>query len=640
VAVVPDASLDPSVLNEALAAVAPVVTLPLTTAAIVAAAASASSSSRKRRRRPHADGDATTTATTANPLAALLGTSLPQRVPPALRDALRLVGGLAHDYLSVPLPAWAGGDQDDDDDEEGEDGNKAAPPSDAALGWSVGGGSSSSKSGRWLAVAADPLAAGVSPAGGMAVPAASGAVLVFDVPPAALPQAATTTTAPARRTRAAAAAAETTTTTTLQKPLTQPHAVLVHELQRRVGCVAWRPGRPNHLAVGCAGGAALWSLVARPPSAAEGAPLVPPPPPAALGPGAASAFCTFLRHRRRARVTSLAWSPDGRLLAGASASSAALAVWDASMGGSGGSGGGARLRAALSSGLTRLSWSPCGRYLFAAGVKKVGQQSPLASALAPPGRFHLWETGRWRSRAWDVPAGGKVVAACWAGGGSAAASSASSGPVAPLLIAMSHASSLVALHLVGGPGTLAEQLLPVALPGVSDVCRAVAREGRGGVGGGGGGGGASPDGGCVADLAWDPSARRLAVALRAPHPAAGCLALYATRAAPVVSAQLVGFLRPFAGGEEGSGGGVAPSSRAGAGLRVAFSPQPLLPQQQRGGDDDDAYAPSAAGGAPAAILSVRDLLGRAAGVSAGGEGEEGEGEEGGAERVANIALHF
>jgi hypothetical protein len=163
----------------------------------------------------------------------------------------------------------------------------------------------------------------------------------------------------------------------------------------------------------------------------------------------------------------------------------------------------------------------------------------------------------------------------------------------------------------------------------------------GGGGGGGRGGGragrdggaptsapplyAAGDGGAIADLAWDPSARRLAVALRAPHRAAGCVALYATRAAaPVsVSAQLIGFLRPFA--PPGGGGG----GRAGAGLRVAFAPRPLMPSScggGGGGGDGRAAGGSsaAAAAAPSAILSVRDL--------------EGEGRGGG--RVANVALHF
>jgi len=588
--VLPDVALGQE-LNDALASVAPVVTLPLSSAAIKSAA----SAGRKRRRSDDGGGG-------NGGIAALLAAAAPA-VPSALRDALRLAGSLAHDHLGVPLPAWMGGDGGaEDEDEQAEEHSVAPSPS---FGWSVGPGSER----RWLAVAADPRgAAGV--AGGVAVPAASGAVLVFDVPPASLMAPSGGDGGAGRRTRRAAAAAAAPTASP-PPPLSSPHVVLVHELQRRAACVAWRPGQPNHLAVGCAGGVALWTLAAD--GVMAGGNRSSPPSPAALGPGASAAACTFLRHRRRARVTALAWSPDGRLLAGGSVSSAAVAVWEAT--GAGGRAG-ARLRAGLSAGVTRLAWSPCGRYLFAAGGGGGGEcggasSSPsaslagaLASALKPPGRFYLWETGRWRQAAWDVPGGGRVVAAAWAGGGgggggrgAAAAFSSASGPVPPLLLATSHTSSLVAMYLVGGPGTLAEQLLPVALPGVSDLR--------------GGGGGKGPEGGCIADVAWDPTARRLAVALRAPHPAAGCVALYATRASPVVSAQLVGFLRPFDEDQDGK------SRRVGAGLRVAFAPRPLF------GGGGGSGVPSAAGGAPAAVLSVRDLSA-----------------DGGDQRVANIALHF
>lgn len=48
----------------------------------------------------------------------------------------------------------------------------------------------------------------------------------------------------------------------------------------------------------------------------------------------------------------------------------------------------------------------------------------------------------------------------------------------------------------------------------------------------------------VSDWAWDPTGERLAVLLTHPHPAAGCIALYATSVDPVVHAQLIGFARP------------------------------------------------------------------------------------------------
>lgn len=82
---------------------------------------------------------------------------------------------------------------------------------------------------------------------------------------------------------------------------------------------------------------------------------------------------------------------------------------------------------------------------------------PCAAAASRAGHFHLYETQRWSLRTWDCPAGSSVAAAAWAPGGGV------------LLLAMSGAAGLVALHLVGGAPSLTEQLLPVTLPGVSDL---------------------------------------------------------------------------------------------------------------------------------------------------------------------------
>lgn len=63
--------------------------------------------------------------------------------------------------------------------------------------------------------------------------------------------------------------------------------------------------------------------------------------------------CTIL-----CRVTSLAWSPDGRLLAGSSSDSNRMVVWDVALG------VGATLRLGLQP-VSCLAWSPDGSYLFA-----------------------------------------------------------------------------------------------------------------------------------------------------------------------------------------------------------------------------------------------------------------------------------
>jgi hypothetical protein len=56
-----------------------------------------------------------------------------------------------------------------------------------------------------------------------------------------------------------------------------------------------------------------------------------------------------------------------------------------------------------------------------------------------------------------MPAGSAVTAAAWAPDASA------------VLLALSSSNQLVALYLVGQPPSLTEQLLPVTLPGISDL---------------------------------------------------------------------------------------------------------------------------------------------------------------------------
>jgi hypothetical protein len=190
------------------------------------------------------------------------------------------------------------------------------------------------------------------------------------------------------------------------------------------------------------------------------------------------------------RVTSLAWSPDGQRLAGASEDSSRVVIWDAALG------TGAVLRLGLEP-VTLLRWSPCGGYLFA-GARRAGAGGGAgrgcrggwarlhgvsggvrgAAARAPPspglaslpqtsraaagagGRFHVAETSQWRTASWSAPAGASVTAAAWAPGARA------------LLLAFGGGAgggSVVGLHFVGEPPSLMEQVLPVTLPEVTSL---------------------------------------------------------------------------------------------------------------------------------------------------------------------------
>ncbi|KAF6265125.1 WD40-repeat-containing domain protein [Scenedesmus sp. NREL 46B-D3] len=216
----------------------------------------------------------------------------------------------------------------------------------------------------------------------------------------------------------------------------QAQQVLTHQLQQQVGCLAWRPVHCSMLAVGCLGGVALWSLGKAPLAAGSmhrggengGAG-------GTASSAAQSGWVTFLQHKHGCRVSSLSWSPDGRLLAGSSSDCSRVVVWDVALG------VGASLRLGLQP-ITCLEWSPDGAYLFAAALS---------------GRFFLYETTTWSLRSWDTPPGSAVTAAAWAPDASA------------VLLALRGSSQLVALYLVGQPPNLTEQLLPVSLPGVSDA---------------------------------------------------------------------------------------------------------------------------------------------------------------------------
>ncbi len=83
--------------------------------------------------------------------------------------------------------------------------------------------------------------------------------------------------------------------------------------------------------------------------------------------------------------------------------------------------------------------------------------SLLLCAAARSGRFFMYETTTWTLRSWDTPPGAAVTAAAWAPDSSV------------VLLALSGSSYLIALHLVGQPPNLTEQLLPITLPGVSDA---------------------------------------------------------------------------------------------------------------------------------------------------------------------------
>ncbi|KXZ46114.1 hypothetical protein GPECTOR_47g392 [Gonium pectorale] len=294
--------------------------------------------------------------------------------------------------------------------------------------------------------------------------------------------------------------------------------VLAHDsLQPEVVSLAWSPASPGQLAVGSRGAVCVWAVAA----AAEGR-----PPMAAAG-RAAGPWMRLLRTRvGGARVTSLSWSPDGRLLAAASPDQAGLQVWEVA---------GGAASSTVSAGpaaFDTVRWSPCGNYVFAGGPS-----AAAGSGSAPSS---------------------SVVAAAWA------PPSPGRGPV--LLAALAGLPHLVSLHLVEAPPGLTAQLLPVALP---DLQRAAGAEA---------GPSPGPSSPSIADMSWDPAGERLAVLLAPPRPGQEPpLALYATTTDPLVSARLIGFVRPprdlcTAAATTASGSSAAAGAGGGSGAGTAAGP--------------------------------------------------------------------
>ncbi|KAL4431177.1 hypothetical protein ABPG75_006433 [Micractinium tetrahymenae] len=276
-------------------------------------------------------------------------------------------------------------------------------------------------------------------------------------------------------------------------PPLQPALVLQHEFQQSPGAAAWRPHGGRCLAVGSQHGVCLWHL-SRPP----------------IGSGSrsdSSAWMTWLQAPGAGPVTTLAWHPQGHLLAAACADSPGFHVWDVAT-------GTATRIAAGPEAVSILRWSPCGTYLLAAH---------------PAGDFRIWQTQTWWSQRWAAAEGGGeggagcgLAEACWAPDSRS------------LLLAYEHSPQLVSLHLTGKPPSLQAQLLPLPLAELN------ARGVRGST---------SASGPLIQAVAWDPRAQRLAVALGGAHPAAGSVALYDTRCDPILSARFIGLvaLSPLAG---------------------------------------------------------------------------------------------
>lgn len=364
--------------------------------------------------------------------------------------------------------------------------------------------------------------------------------------------------------------------------------------QRGVSSAQWRPHAPRILAVGCAGGVCLWDT-----AAAEPLPLTGASPLTTGGAPQPWSFAEFVhqigaRTRQLARagatfleagslspllglvypgsapiVSSLAWSPCGRLLAGAVQGQTGIHIWEAATG--------RRTRVLKGLGqVSLLQWSPGGDCLAAC---REGQY------------LQIWECETWSCQEWKFPRQ-SLSSLAWSRGGRVCLAAFSTSPLlSSIYVSPSPSPS--------GP-TLEVHVLPADLPALpteelSGTPRGAPHSTGSGMGNGALGGVPGEGRGFtgVSLMEWDPTDSRLAVVYTGGSPLTqGLVALYATSTLPLFQASLVGCIRgpkressqgrePFAAGGDARNGarwgpaplslGFLPKYEEGALLSVAWS---------------------------------------------------------------------
>ncbi|XP_053373470.1 aladin-like isoform X2 [Mercenaria mercenaria] len=150
--------------------------------------------------------------------------------------------------------------------------------------------------------------------------------------------------------------------------------ILKHKLQKNIACLDWQPNSSSVLAVGCQSCILIWHVE-----------------PTSLATRPSSSSVQVLQESGHSPVTSLSWSPDGRILMSASPVDTAMMAWDVALETC------TPLRRFGGGGVSLVSWSPDGSKLFSA---------------TPSNVFRVWETRTWNCEKWSTSTG-PCKTACW-----------------------------------------------------------------------------------------------------------------------------------------------------------------------------------------------------------------------------------
>ncbi|XP_049609852.1 aladin [Syngnathus scovelli] len=265
--------------------------------------------------------------------------------------------------------------------------------------------------------------------------------------------------------------------------LTTP--TLKHRLQRSVAAVQWKPLCASGLAVACQNCLLVWNV-----------------DPCSLSTRPSSGCAQVLSHPGHSPVTSIAWSPNGSLLASASPKDTAMMVWDVAAESC------VPLQRVGGGGVSFLSWSTDGSHLLAS---------------TPSALFRVWETRRWTCERWPCEKG-RCQSGCWSPDGSR------------LLFTVQGETVIYALTFTETPGVLTGTTKgsPVASV-VADLSQTTFNTSQGEV----------TVGGEIQSLTWDPRGERLAVLFKGDpqldQPAV--IPVFKTRTKPIFELLPCGFVQ-------------------------------------------------------------------------------------------------